>query len=165
MHISTQLDILSSTHVPKRKRRRTRRRTQPSQAICRTNDACYHKYTSYCLARPACGPYVCAHELNKLPLAPCGPCCARELSKLPSGRAFPTTCCLYTTPWRCLTSKVRCPVMHKTKQAHDGNPVQSRKCTSLSCAHSLWLLISELVRVPLDESVEPRLPNQLNCNV
>ena len=58
MHISTQLDILSSTHVPKRKRRRTRRRTQPSQAICRTNDACYHKYTSYCLARPACGPYV-----------------------------------------------------------------------------------------------------------
>ena len=40
MHISTQLDILSSTHVPKRKRRRTRRRTLPSQAICRTNDAC-----------------------------------------------------------------------------------------------------------------------------
>ena len=58
MHISTQLDILSSTHVPKRKRRRTRRRTQPSQAICRTNDACYHKYTSYCIARPACGPHV-----------------------------------------------------------------------------------------------------------
>ena len=75
MHISTQLDILSSTHVPKRKRRRTRRRTLPSQAILLLNQTSLWA--------------VCAHELNKLPVTPCGPCCARELSKLPSGRAFP----------------------------------------------------------------------------